>query len=77
MYTAQVVLSDRNGWDDIQFVQFALGEDVNDDETSIFIQLEEDENGMPKADSNLVGNTSLCPISILMSQRLVTMPINC
>ena len=49
MYTAQVVLSDRNGWDDIQFVQFALGEDVNDDETSIFIQLEEDENGMPKA----------------------------
>ena len=49
MYTAQVVLSDRNGWDDIQFVQFALGEDVNDDETSIFIQLEEDDNGMPKA----------------------------
>ena len=49
MYTAQVVLSDRNGWDDIQFVQFALGEDVNDEETSIFIQLEEDENGMPKA----------------------------
>ena len=30
-------------------MQFALGEDVNDDETSIFIQLEEDENGMPKA----------------------------
>ena len=49
MYTAQVVLLDRNGWEDIQFVQFALGEDVNDDETSIFIQLEEDENGMPKA----------------------------
>ena len=49
MYTAQVVLSDRNGWDDIQFVQFALGEDVNDEETSIFIQLQEDENGMPKA----------------------------
>ena len=49
MYTAQVVLSDRNGWDDIQFVQFALGEDVNDEETSIFIQLEEDENGLPKA----------------------------
>ena len=49
MYTAQVVLSDRNGWDDIEFVQFALGQDVNDDETSIFIQLEEDENGLPKA----------------------------
>lgn len=49
MYTAQVVLSDRNGWQDIQFAQFALGEDVDDDETSIFIQLEEDENGMPKA----------------------------
>ena len=49
MYTAQVVLSDRNGWDDIQFVQFALGQDVNDEETSIFIQLQEDENGMPKA----------------------------
>jgi hypothetical protein len=66
MYTAQVVLSDRNGWDDIQFVQFALGEDVNDEETSIFIQLEEDENGMPKA--RLESGGEFIAVSNLYSQ---------
>ena len=76
MYTAQVVLSDRNGWDDIQFVQFALGEDVNDDETSIFIQLEEDENVCRKPNLNQVASTSPSPISIRTCRPLVMTKTN-
>ncbi|MEC7111765.1 MAG: hypothetical protein VXX03_06470, partial [Candidatus Thermoplasmatota archaeon] len=48
-YTAQISLSDGNGWDDIQQVQFALGGDFADDDTSIFITLAPDEDGLPVA----------------------------
>ena len=48
-YSAQIVLSDRNGWQDIQYVQLALGGDYDDDDTSVFISLMADENGEPQA----------------------------
>ena len=48
-YTAQISLSDGNGWDDIQQVQFALGGDFADDDTSIFITLAPGEDGLPVA----------------------------
>lgn len=48
-YTAQISLSDGNGWDDIQQVQFALGGDFDDDDTSIFITLAPGEDGLPVA----------------------------
>ena len=41
--------SDGNGWDDIQQVQFALGGDFDDDDTSIFITLAPGEDGLPVA----------------------------
>ena len=48
-YTAQIVLSDRNGWRDIQTVQLALGGDFSDDDNSIFITLQDDGTGQPMA----------------------------
>ena len=48
-YSAQIVLSDRNGWQDIQYVQLALGGDYDDDDTSLFITLTADANGEPMA----------------------------
>jgi hypothetical protein len=48
-YTAQILLSDRNGWQDIQYIQLALGGDFNDDETSVFISLTKGEDGDPVA----------------------------
>ncbi|DAC45699.1 MAG TPA: hypothetical protein D7H93_03820, partial [Candidatus Poseidoniales archaeon] len=48
-YSAQIVLSDRNGWQDIQYVQLALGGDYEDEDTSLFISLMADEDGMPTA----------------------------
>ena len=48
-YSAQIVLSDRNGWQDIQYVQLALGGDYDDEDTSVFISLMADQNGMPTA----------------------------
>jgi hypothetical protein len=42
-------LSDRNGWRDIQTVQFALGGDFSDDDNSIFITLQDDGTGQPMA----------------------------
>jgi len=48
-YTAQIVLSDRNGWEDIQTVQLALGGDFSDDDNSIFITLQDDGTGQPMA----------------------------
>jgi hypothetical protein len=48
-YTARILISDQNGWDDIQFVQVALGGDLDDDEASMFISLAPDENGDPIA----------------------------
>ena len=48
-YTAQIVLSDRNGWEDIQFIQLALGGDYDDDESSLFISLTKGPDGLPVA----------------------------
>jgi hypothetical protein len=48
-YTARILISDQNGWDDIQFIQVALGGDLDDDEASMFISLAPDENGDPIA----------------------------
>jgi hypothetical protein len=48
-YTAQIKLSDTNGWQDIQYVQVALAGDFDDDESSLFITLAEGEDGLPKA----------------------------
>ena len=48
-YTAQILLSDRNGWQDIQYIQLALGGDFNDDETSMFITLTKGADGDPIA----------------------------
>ena len=48
-YTARILISDQNGWDDIQFIQVALGGDLDDDEASMFITLTPDENGYPVA----------------------------
>ncbi len=48
-YTAQIKLSDTNGWQDIQYVQVALGGDFDDDESSLFISLAEGQDGHPKA----------------------------
>ena len=48
-YTAQIKLSDINGWQDIQYVQVALGGDFDDDESSMFISLAEGADGHPVA----------------------------
>ena len=48
-YTAQIVLSDRNGWEDIQYIQLALGGDYDDDESSLFISLTKGHDGLPVA----------------------------
>ena len=48
-YTAQIKLSDINGWQDIQYVQVALGGDFDDDESSLFVSLAEGEDGLPRA----------------------------
>jgi hypothetical protein len=48
-YTAQITLSDGNGWQDIQQIQFALGGDFDDDDTSIFISLAPGADGTPVA----------------------------
>ena len=48
-YTAQIKLSDINGWQDIQYVQVALGGDFDDEESSMFISLAEGADGHPVA----------------------------
>ncbi|MBQ70380.1 MAG: hypothetical protein CMA65_02690 [Euryarchaeota archaeon] len=48
-YTARILISDQNGWDDIQFIQVALGGDLDDEEASMFITLTPDEAGNPVA----------------------------
>ena len=48
-YTAQIKLSDINGWQDIQYVQVALGGDFDDEESSMFISLAEGADGYPVA----------------------------
>lgn len=48
-YTAQIKLSDTNGWQDIQYVQVALGGNFDDDESSMFISLAMGDDGAPFA----------------------------
>ena len=48
-YVAQISLSDGNGWQDINYIQYALGGSFDDDDTSIFISLEEGDDGTPEA----------------------------
>ena len=48
-YTAQIKLSDINGWQDIQYVQVALAGDFDDEESSMFITLDEGADGHPVA----------------------------
>ena len=48
-YTVQVKLIDQNGWKDIETVQIALGGDFADEESSMFVTLAADENGLPQA----------------------------
>ena len=48
-YTAQIFLSDENGWEDIQYIQVAFGGDFDDDEASMFITLAPDAQGLPEA----------------------------
>ncbi len=47
-YTATFMLSDINGWWDINFFQLALAEDYDDDETSIFGYVSKNSDGMPE-----------------------------
>ena len=70
-YTASFVVSDVNGWWDVEFVHLALGGDFNDDETSIFAYISKDSSGMPSmhlesggaglAVSNLYSSINLDP----------------
>ncbi|MBT05255.1 MAG: hypothetical protein CMA92_05785 [Euryarchaeota archaeon] len=46
-YTAQIAISDGNGWDDIQTVQISLDGTLLES-TSIFVTIDSDENGEPK-----------------------------
>jgi len=48
-YTAQIKLSDTNGWQDIQYVQVALAGNFDDDESSMFISLAMGDDGAPFA----------------------------
>jgi len=47
-YTATFMVSDINGWWDVNYFQLALAEDYDDDETSIFGYISKDEDGMPE-----------------------------
>ncbi|MGB0612501.1 MAG: hypothetical protein ACPGMW_07735, partial [Poseidonia sp.] len=64
-YTAQIKLSDRNGWQDIQYVQVAFGGDLDDDESSMFITLEEGLDGQPVA--TIVSGSNNIAVSNLYS----------
>ena len=68
-YTAQITLSDGNGWTDIQEVQLALGGDFDDEDTSIFITLSPDEQGHPVA-SMTTGGEFLAVSNLYSSVQL-------
>ena len=46
-YTAQIVVTDRNGWRDIDTIQLTLGNSLSDSDTSMYITLEESIDGQP------------------------------
>ena len=47
-YTSTFMVSDINGWWDVEFIQLALGGDFDDDETSIFAFISQSEDGQPQ-----------------------------
>ena len=46
-YTAQIVITDGNGWKDIETVQLTLGNSLSDSDTSMYITLKESSDGLP------------------------------
>ena len=46
-YTAQIAITDGNGWDDIQTVQLSLSGSLSDLSTSIFVSIDSAEDGEP------------------------------
>ena len=63
-YTAQIKLVDINGWQDIQYVQVALGGDFDDDDSSMFISLAEGADGHPVAVMTSGSDNTPSPTSI-------------
>ncbi|GIR00682.1 MAG: hypothetical protein CM15mP9_3850 [Methanobacteriota archaeon] len=47
-HTATFMVSDINGWWDVEFVHLALAGDFDDDETSIFAYISQNSEGMPQ-----------------------------
>jgi len=47
-YIAQIALSDGNGWRDIDKVQVAFGNSLSNSETSVYVSLVENSEGMPQ-----------------------------
>ena len=47
-YTATFMISDINGWWDVEFVHLALAGDFDDDETSIFAYISQNSMGLPE-----------------------------
>ncbi len=47
-YTAQIAITDGNGWDDIQTVQMSLSGSLSDLSTSIFVTIDSANDGEPK-----------------------------
>jgi hypothetical protein len=47
-YTAQIVVTDGNGWKDIETVQLTLGNSLSDSDTSMYVTLEESSDGLPQ-----------------------------
>ena len=70
-YTATFVVSDINGWWDVEYIQLALGGDFDDDETSIYAMISKNSDNLPEihlqsggsglAVSNLYSTASLVP----------------
>ena len=47
-YTATFVVSDINGWWDVEYVQLALAGDFDDEETSIYAMISKNSDGLPE-----------------------------
>ena len=68
-YTATFMVSDINGWWDINYLQLSLGGDFDDDETSIFGIIGKDSHGLPTLELES-GGTGLA-VSNLYSEILL------
>ena len=47
-YTAQIVVTDGNGWNDIDTIQLTLGNSLSDKDTSMYVTLSENSDGLPE-----------------------------